>query len=113
MPRKELARQVCIEGYAIDFMNMLKIPPVLNKSLSTAIGHYLNDFYMVYDAAQEDHDLKEVQIKKAIVTYNLETNNPLIKAMKELKAALLTKYNIRAFASKSQTEKPLTKVQHS
>ena len=60
MPTKELAVKVCIEGYAIDLINMIKIPPVLVKSLNTAIGAYLNDTYMVYDAAQEDHDLKEV-----------------------------------------------------
>lgn len=93
-------------------MNIVKIPPVLVKSLNTAIGHYLNDVYMVYDAAQEDHDLKEVQIKKAIAEYELETENSFVQALKQFKAALLTKYNIRSFASKSTTAKPLTKQQH-
>lgn len=57
LPAKELTRQITIEGYAIDFMNLLKIPPVLTKSLETSIGLYLNDYYMVVDAAHEDHEV--------------------------------------------------------
>ena len=33
LPNKLLTQQVCTEGYAIDLMNMVKIPPVLVKSL--------------------------------------------------------------------------------
>lgn len=101
---------MCIEGYAINLMNMVKIPPVLVKSLNTAIGHYMNDVYMVVDAAQEDHDLKEVQIKKAIVEYHIE-ESPLVKGLKEFKAALLTKYNIEAASSNSKKENLLTREQ--
>ena len=32
----------------------------------------LNDYYMVYDAAHEDHDVELVQLKKAKREYNLE-----------------------------------------
>jgi len=109
LPGKTLTYQVCIEGYAIDLMNMVKIPHVLVKSLETAIGHYLNDFYMVYDAAQEDHGLQQVQIKRAIRDYNLEEEDPLVKALKAFRLAFMTKFDIRAHASKAETEKPLTK----
>jgi hypothetical protein len=92
-------------------MNMVKLPPVLVKSLSTAIGHFLNDFYMVYDAANEDHDLKEVQIKRAIKEHNLEVEDPLVKSLKAFRLGLLTKFKISAYTSKSDTDKPLTKQQ--
>ena len=49
-----------MEGYAITLMNLVKLPPVMVKSMETSIGVYLNDYYMVYDAAQEDHDVKLV-----------------------------------------------------
>ena len=51
---------------------MLKIPPVLIRQIETAIGMTLNDYYMVYDAAHEDHDVELVQLKKAKKEYNLE-----------------------------------------
>lgn len=38
-------------------MNMVKFPTVMTKSLETSLGAYLNDYYMVYDAANEDHDM--------------------------------------------------------
>ena len=57
---KQLTRQIAIEGYAIDLMNIVKLPTVMTKSLETSIGAYLNDYYMVYDAAFEDHDIKLV-----------------------------------------------------
>ena len=73
---------------------------------------YLNDYYMVYDAAKEDHDVQIVQLKKAIHEYELETADPLISKLKEFRAALLTRFKILAWASKQETEKPLTKAQH-
>jgi len=57
LPVKSLTKQIVIEGYAITLMNIVKLPPVMVKSLETSIGVYLNDYYIVYDAAQEDHDV--------------------------------------------------------
>ena len=82
------------------------------KSVQTAIGLYLNDYYTVYDAAHEDHDVALVQLKKAIHQYKLETEDPLISKLAEFKAALLTKFKVTAWASKAQTERPLSKAQH-
>lgn len=96
-----------MEGYAITLMNIVKLPPVMVKSLETSIGVYLNDYYMVYDAAHEDHDVGMMQLKKASSEYNLERDDPLISKLKEFKAALLTKFKLLAWASKSETEKPL------
>ena len=93
-------------------MNLVKLPPVMVKSMETSIGVYLNDYYMVYDAAQEDHDVQLMELKKAIHEYELETEDPLISKLKEFKAALVTKFKILSWASKQETEKPLTKVQH-
>lgn len=42
----------------------------------------------------------------------MEDEDPLIKALKAFKKALLTKYQTVARANKSETEKPLTKQQH-
>jgi len=112
LPAKILTKQIVLEGYAITLMNMVKLPPVMVKSLETSIGVYLNDYYMVYDAAHEDHDVKLVQLKKALSEYNLETEDPLISKLKEFKAALLTKFKLLAYASKSETDKPLTKSHH-
>ena len=53
-----------------------------------------------------------VQLRKAVKEYALETEDPLISSLKGFKQALLTKFKTRAFASKTETEKPLTKVQH-
>lgn len=50
----------------------------------------LNDYYMVYDAAHEDHEVELVQLKKAKKEYNLEEEDSMIKSLKEFKAALLT-----------------------
>ena len=50
-------RKIAIEGYAIDLMNMMKLPPVMTKSVQTSIGVHLNDYYQVYDAAKEDHEV--------------------------------------------------------
>ena len=57
---------MCLEGYAIALLNLLKLPPVMVKSMETSIGIYLNDYYMVYDAAREDHNIQLVELKKAI-----------------------------------------------
>ena len=54
-------------------MNLVKLPPVMVKAMETSIGLYLNDYYMVYDAAHEDHDIHMTQLKKAMHEYNLET----------------------------------------
>ena len=51
LPTATLTRQIATEGYAIDLMNMVKFPPVHTKSLETSIGIYLNDYYLVEDAA--------------------------------------------------------------
>lgn len=112
LPAKSLTKQIVLEGYAITLMNMVKLPPVMVKSLETSIGVYLNDYYMVYDAAHEDHDVKLVQLKKASSEYNLETEDPLVSKLKEFKAALLTKFKLLAHASKLETDKPLTKSHH-
>lgn len=93
-------------------MNMVKFPTVLTKSLETTIGAYLNDYYMVYDAAHDDHDIQLVQLKKAIREHALETEDEHIKTLKAFKQAMLSKFEIFAKASKSETEKPLTKLQH-
>ena len=53
-----------------------------------------------------------MELKKAIHEYELETEDPLISKLKEFKAALVTKFKILSWASKQETEKPLTKVQH-
>ena len=82
------------------------------KSMQTSLGLYLNDYYMVYDAAQEDHDVQIVQLQKAIHDYELEKTDPLISKLREFKAALLTRFKILSWASKQETEKPLTKAQH-
>lgn len=89
LPVKSLTRQIVVEGYAIALMNIVKLPPVMVKSLATSIGVYLNDYYMIYDAANEDHDVKLIQLKKATSEYNLETEDPLISKLKEFEAALL------------------------
>lgn len=112
LPVKSLTRQIVVEGYAIALMNIVKLPPVMVKSLETSIGIYLNDYYMIYDAAHEDHDVRLMQLKKATSEYNLETEDPLISKLKEFEAALLSKFKILAWASKSETEKPLTKEHH-
>ena len=56
----------------------------------------LNDYYMVYDAAHEDHEVELVQLKKAKKEYNLEEEDSMIKSLKEFKAALLTQFEIHA-----------------
>ena len=112
LPIKSLTKHIAVEGYAITLMNLVKLPPVMVKSMETSIGVYLNDYYMVYDAAQEDHDVQLMELKKAIHEYELETEDPLIFKLKEFKAALVTKFKILSWASKQETEKPLTKVQH-
>jgi len=92
LPTQALTRQATIEGYAISLMNIVKIPPVLAKSLETSIGIYLNDYYQVIDAAHEDHELQFLQLLKAVKHYNLEEEDPLIKALIGFKQALLTKF---------------------
>ena len=57
MPNLKKTRKIAIEGYAIDLMNMMKLPPVMTKSVQTSIGVHLNDYYQVYDAAKEDHEV--------------------------------------------------------
>ena len=54
----------------------------------------LNDYYMVYDSAHEDHDVELIQLKKAKREYNLEREDSLIKSIKEFRAALLTQFEI-------------------
>ena len=76
-------------------MNMVKIPPVLVKSLETSIGLYLNDYYMVYDAAAEDHDVKILQLKRAIRDYKMEEDDPIVRGLSEFRMAMLTKYDVR------------------
>jgi len=56
-PNQSLTKQIVIEGYAISLLNMVKIPPVMVKSLETSLGIVLNDYYTVYDAAFEDHEV--------------------------------------------------------
>jgi len=53
-----------------------------------------------------------MQLKKAIHEYKLETEDPLISKLCEFKAAMLTKFKVLAWASKTETEKPLKKPQH-
>jgi len=60
LPNKALTRQMAIEGYAINMMNIHKLPPLMPSKLQPCIGIYLNDYYMVYDAAKEDHDVELV-----------------------------------------------------
>ena len=112
LPNKQLTRQIAIEGLAIDLMNIVKLPPVLTKSLETSIGVYLNDYYMVFDAAMEDHDIQLVQLKKAIRDYKLASEDPQIKWLLELKKGMQSRFYVEAYASKKETEKALTKVQH-
>mmetsp|Transcript_4976 Transcript_4976/g.6629 ORF Transcript_4976/g.6629 Transcript_4976/m.6629 type:complete len:174 (+) Transcript_4976:970-1491(+) len=93
-------------------MNIMKLPPVMTKSVQTSIGVYLNDYYMVYDAAREDHDVDIVQLKKAIKEQNLEAEDQRIKALRNLRQAILLKYNCPARVSKKDTERYLSKAQH-
>lgn len=93
-------------------MNIVKLPPVMVKSLETSIGIYLNDYYMVYDAAREEHNIQMMQLKLAIHEYKLTREDPLITKLEAFKSALLTKFKILAWASKAETPKTLTKAQH-
>ena len=51
------------------------------KSLETSLGMHLNDYYLVYDAAHEDHDVTLVELKKAIQHHKLKTEDPLLKRL--------------------------------
>ena len=62
-------------------MNTVKLPPVMVKSLETSLGMHLNDYYLVYDAAHEDHDVTLVELKKAIQHHKLKTEDPLLKRL--------------------------------
>ena len=67
---------------------------------------------MVYDAAKENHDVRDVQIKKSIMAHNLETEDHLIRHLKEFKRALLSRFLIQAQEGEQpESDTPLTEEQ--
>ena len=50
VPERGMARKLIVKTFAIELMNIVKLPQVLTRSLETSIGLYLNDYYMVHDA---------------------------------------------------------------
>ena len=110
LPVKSLARKIAIKAQAIDLINMIKFPQVLTRSMETSLGLYLNDYYNVIDAIKEDHDVKFVQLKKAIHVYKLEEEDTLVKSLKNFRQAMLGKFKI--ILTNEKSAKALTKTQH-
>ena len=88
---------------------MLKFPSVIPKSLQTAIGLYLNDYYQIYDAAKEDHDVEILQVRKAIKEHNLETEDSRIMALKRLQQAIYSKFHFVSVKAEGTLSKPQLK----
>ena len=92
VPERGMARKLIVKTYAIELMNIVKLPQVLTRSLETSIGLYLNDYYMVHDAIYEDHDVKMLQLLKAVREHKLETEDPLVSSLKQFKSGMLRKF---------------------
>ena len=99
MPEKKVVKQITIEGYAIDLMNILKISAGTKTKFKPTVASYLTDYYMSVDAAYEDHCVEHLELLKAIDHYKLESEDPLIKMLKRLKVSILSKYKIENTAA--------------
>ncbi len=76
MPEKSVTRQITIEGYAIDLMNILKFSAGTKTKFKSTVSGYLQDYYLPVDAAYEDHCVEHLELLKAIAHYKLESEDP-------------------------------------
>lgn len=95
-------------------MNILKMHAGTKTKFKSTVSSYLQDYYLSVDAAYEDYCVEHLELLKAIDHYELESEDPLIKVLKKLKASILSKYKIEntaaADADKAAVEKPFTEL---
>lgn len=87
-------------------MNLMKIQNGVTTKFRSTVMSYLQDYYMVVDAAKEDYNVEHLQVLKAIDQYNFETDDSLIKALKRLKLAIMGKFRIEHTSDETKVEKP-------